>query len=151
MLIHLVKDLQDAEEQLRVVLPRMWDSTMDAELAAVLRNFLQNSMAHGGMLTQMQQKLGDSSSGRSWNGMDATVKETLHAVDTAEDASARDLLLVTGSQRIKGLKIAGYGAARSLAEARGWNDVADSLADMLTTEMEGDLALVETAHRLLNS
>lgn len=150
VLVDTLKELRNAEAQLRVVLPRLWDSTQNTALAALLRRFLQQSTQHDSLLAGWQDTLHTSSEDRQWAGMEMSVRDTLAGACSTVDDGMRDLLIINGSQRIKGLKMATYGTARSLAEACGHVEMAESLADILTTEMEGDLELVEIGHRLLH-
>jgi ferritin-like metal-binding protein YciE len=60
----------------------------------------------------------------------------------------QDLELLRGMIRIKGLKIASYNMARSLAETLGSDETMDMIARMLVTEMEGELKLFELAKRV---
>ena len=150
VLVSHLKELREAEAQLRLVLPGVWDSTQNSTLAVLLRRFLQQSSEHDGILSSWLGELEPVSQEVEWAGMAASIRQTLVGVSGAVDARLRDLLIITGFQKIKGLKMAAYGAARSLAEACGRLEMAEALADILTTEMEGDLELVEIGHRMMH-
>ncbi len=150
VLVSHLKELRDAETQLRLVLPGLWDSTQNSALAVLLRRFLQQSSEHDAILSTWQDGLEPAPTDLQWQGMEASIRQLLSSASAAVDARLRDLLIITGFQKIKGLKLAAYGSARSLAEAGGRMGMAEALADILTTEMEGDLELVEIGHRILH-
>ena len=149
VLIHVMKDLHDAEGQLRGILPLLWEKAHNKDLAETLREFLHESTRQELMLAGMLVGLGEHSPDRPWQGMRATLEETGAVITGVEDGATTDLLLISGCLRIKGLKIAAYGTARSVAEKRGNNAMARLLEDVLNCEMHGDLKLVEFAHTAL--
>ena len=152
VLTHVMQDLHDAEMHLRSVLPVLWEKAEDKALAEALRQSLHESNRHMALLTGMLESLGSTPSGRPWQGMRAVIAETLGAAAAGiEPSHMTDLLLVSGCMRIKALKVAAYGTARSMAEKRGDQAMAYLLQDILTAEMEGDLKLVEFTHAVLVS
>ena len=149
VLIHVMKDLHDAEDQLRGILPLLWEKTQDKELAEALREFLHESTRQGAVLARMLESLGEHSPAKPWQGMRATLEETGALATGVENCAMKDLLLISGCLRIKGLKIAAYGTARSMAEKRGNQAMSRQLEAILAQEMQGDLKLAEFAHGML--
>lgn len=146
-----LRDLHSAETQLAGLLPTMWEKAGNGELAQTLRGFLRESFDHGSTLATILVNQGTTFVQRPWKGMASIVDETLATLADASDPATRDLLLINGCQRIKGLKIAVYGTARSLAERLDEHQSAELLQTILVEEMEGDLRLFELAHELLQA
>ncbi|MDB6073489.1 MAG: hypothetical protein JWO89_1129 [Verrucomicrobiaceae bacterium] len=150
VLVSHLKELREAETHLRRVLPGVWDSTHNAAVAVLLRRFLQQSTEHNGILSTWVDELEPMPSAAQWAAMEMCILEMQCSASAVVDDGMRDLLIITGFQKIKGLKLAAYGSARSLAEACGRMEMAEVLADILTVEMEGDLELVEVGHQMLH-
>ncbi len=150
VLVSHLKELREAETQLRLVLPGVWDSTQNAALAILLRRFLQQSSEHHSIVSTWVDELEFMPSVAQWPAMDMCIHDVRVSASAIADDGMRDLLIITGCQKIKGLKLAAYGSARSLAEACGQMEMAEALADILTVEMEGDLELVEVGHQMLH-
>ena len=149
VLIDELESLRRGEMELIGVLPMMWDSVHRPELAMLLRGFLRESYDHATLLSEVQMSLGTTVASRRWAGLAATIEETVSLASSAHGPEAKDLALVRGMIQIKGLKIAAYNMARSLAEKLGRSQAKKLMVKILVTEMEGELKLFGITHDLV--
>ena len=133
------------------VLPSLWAKTQSPELAALLRQFLRESHAHVLLLGEMQRALGSPDVKMHWEGLMASVDQLVSQISESESNNASDLALVGGLIRIKGLKIAGYSVARSLAENLQISHTMTIIIKMILTEMEGELELFRVASDMVHN
>jgi ferritin-like metal-binding protein YciE len=141
VLIDELESFRRGEMELIGVLPMMWDLAHRPELAMLLRRFLRESCDHATLLGEVQLSLGGTTASRRWAGLAATIEETVSLASSARGPEAKDLALISGMIRIKGLKIAACNVARLLAENLGKNQAKDLMVQILVTEMEGELKL----------
>lgn len=149
ILVDELASLRDGETEMVEVLPTMWDASHQTGLAMLLRTFLRESRDQAILLGKMQASLGFPAVTKPWEGLRAAVEETVSQVFKTPESSVRDLILVSGLIRIKGMKIAGYNMARSLAENLDKGQTVELIVEMLVTEMEGELKLFEIARGLV--
>ena len=101
------------------------------------------------VLGNLQTTLGAVPASKRWEGLSAEIEETARHAFNTHDRQLRDLVLVSGMIRIKGLQIASYNVARSLAEHLPGDRIMDAIVSMLVTELEGDIKLGDLAKGVL--
>ena len=147
-LVDELSRVHSSEVKMASILPSLWTSAEMPELADLLRQVLSESHLHARLLRELQSALGGPICPTQWEGFAAAVNEMLDQAAHVPGNHARDLMLVGGLIRIKGLKIAGYNVVRSIAENLQSHQMMTIIIKMVLTEMEGEIKLFEIASEL---
>jgi ferritin-like metal-binding protein YciE len=145
LMLHELKDLFSAENQLVKALPKMAKAATNEELKAGFEEHLEQTKGHVERLEEIGEKIGKKLTGHKCKAMEGLVEEGAELISEDADASIRDLGLIGAAQRVEHYEIAGYGAARSLAEKLGHRDIVKLLEATLDEEKETDEKLTELA------
>src|SRR5688572_2737857 len=151
LLLHELKDLYSAENQLLKALPKMAKAATNPELKAGFEEHLEQTKGQVARLEQIGETLGKKLTGHKCKAMEGLVEEGADLIAEDADDSVRDAGLIGAAQRVEHYEIAGYGTARALATQLGHKDIADLLSQTLEEEKETDAKLTELAESAVNA
>ena len=145
-----IRDLHSAETQIIDALPKMIEAATDQKLSARFTKHLEQTREQAGRLERIGLRLEQKVTGKKCKGMAGLLKEGEEAVDESGDPHMIDAALIAAAQRVEHYEIAGYGCARTYAEALGLNDDAAVLQQTLDEEAETDELLTNISMSILN-
>jgi len=151
LLLHELKDLYSAENQLVKALPKMAKAATNEDLKAGFEEHLEQTKGHVERLEQIAENLGIKLGGQRCKAMEGLIEEGAELISEDAEDGIRDAGLIGAAQRVEHYEIAGYGTARSLAEHLGHEDVAEILAQTLEEEKETDAKLTELAETAITA
>lgn len=145
LLVHELKDLYSAENQLLKALPRMAKAATSDELREAFETHLQQTEDQVERLEKIGKQLGETMKGKKCKAMEGLVAEAKEVMEEDAEAELMDLALIGAAQKVEHYEIAGYGTARTLAELVGEDDIADILQETLDEEGATDKLLTKIA------
>jgi ferritin-like metal-binding protein YciE len=149
LLTQEIKDLYNAETQLVKALPKMAKAATSPELKKGIQTHLEETKVHVERLEQIAKIMDITPRGKTCKAMKGLVEEGAEVIEEEGDDTLRDLALIVAAQKVEHYEIAGYGSARSLAEAAGLDDVAEILQTTLDEEGATDKKLTELSMNLI--
>ncbi|GIW99357.1 MAG: hypothetical protein KatS3mg111_2690 [Pirellulaceae bacterium] len=150
LLIHELKDLYSAENQILEALPKMQKAATNAELQQAFADHLLETKDHVKRLEQILSQTEYEPGGHKCMGMAGLIKEGEDVLKGDIDPEVRDAAVVAAAQRIEHYEMAGYGTARAFAEKLGKKEWADLLQETLNEEGQANQTLTRLAERSLN-
>jgi ferritin-like metal-binding protein YciE len=145
LLVHELKDLYSAENQLLKALPKMAKAATSPKLKAGFEKHLGETEVHVKRLEEIMEELGASPKGKTCAAMKGLVEEGAETIAEDAEAAVKDAALIAAAQRVEHYEIAGYGTARTFAELLGHKEVAKKLQMTLDEEGATDHALTKIA------
>lgn len=145
LLVHELKDLYDAEQQLTKALPKVAEEATSPELKSAVENHLKETLGHVKRLEQVFDMLHTSAARQTCQAMKGLIEETNHTLKETEGGPVRDAALIASAQRVEHYEMAGYGTVRTYAELLGHKDAAKLLQQTLDEEGNADKKLTEVA------
>jgi ferritin-like metal-binding protein YciE len=149
LLTQEIKDLYNAETQLVKALPKMAKAATSPELKKGIQTHLEETKVHVERLEQIAKMMDITPRGKTCKAMKGLVEEGAEVIEEEGDDTLRDLAIIVAAQKVEHYEIAGYGSARSLAEAAGLDDVAELLQATLDEEGATDKKLTELSMNLI--
>lgn len=146
--VHLLKDLYSAEQQLTKALPKMADAATSPDLKQAFETHLRETENQITRLETISQKLGQSLTGYTCNGMKGIISEGSGWIGEDATDAVKDAGLIMEAQHAEHYEIAGYGSARTYAELLGDREAATLLQTSLDEEEGADKKLNAIAKRL---
>ena len=150
LLIHELKDLHSAEQQLVKALPKMAKAATNPDLVAGFEKHLEETKVHVERLDKIGEILGKKLTGMKCKAMEGLVEEGSEMISEDAEDSVRDAGLIGAAQRVEHYEMAGYGTAATFARQLGHDDVAKILAQTLEEEKATDAKLTELAESAVN-
>lgn len=150
LLVHELKDLYSAENQIAKALPKMADAAVDADLKRAFQTHLKETERQIKRLEKIFEGLEFKPGGSKCEGMEGLLKEGADIIRAKADPDVRDAGLIAAAQRVEHYEIAGYGTARTYAEKLGDYRTADLLQETLNEEGMADQKLTRLAERKIN-
>jgi len=151
LLLHELKDLFSAENQLVKALPKMAKAATNEELKAGFEEHLEQTKGHVERLDEIADLLGKKLTGHKCKAMEGLVEEGGELISEDAADAIRDAGLIGAAQRVEHYEIAGYGTARALALHLGHEEIAELLEQTLDEEKETDRKLTELAETAITS
>src|SRR5919198_6686326 len=148
--IEQLQDLHSAEQQILDALPKMIDKASHAELRQGFELHLRQTEEQVRRLERIFESLGEDSAGEECEGMKGLLKEGAKVMKERADSDVLDAAMIAAAQRVEHYEIAGYGCARTYAEALGRPEDADLLQQTLDEEGETDKKLTQIAEQVVN-
>jgi ferritin-like metal-binding protein YciE len=134
-LVEELKDLYSAEQQLLQALPKMERRVSNDDLKDAFRSHLAETKQQVDRLNQIAHALHTKLSGKVCVAMQGLIEEGNQTMQQdGQNEDLLDVVLVGCAQRIEHYEIAGYGAARAIADALGEEEIADLLDRTLAEE-----------------
>ena len=150
LLVHELKDLYSAENQLVKALPKMAKAAESEDLKAAFEEHLEVTKTQVERLETIFEELGVSPKGKKCKAMEGLIEEGSELISEDGEASVKDAALIAAAQKVEHYEIAGYGCARTFAQLLGMEKAAELLQETLDEEGETDKKLTELAETVIN-
>ena len=150
VLVHDLKDLYSAENQLIKALPKMAKAARSPELKRAFERHLEETRHQVERLDQIGQTLQTKLTGKKCKGMEGLIEEGKEVMEEDFDDDAMDAAIIGAAQKVEHYEIAGYGTARTHAEMLGHTKVAKLLQQTLDEEGAADKKLTQLAESIIN-
>ena len=147
LLLHGLKDVYYAENQIVKALPTMTDKTSNRDLTKGLRDHLEETKKQVGRLDQVFKLLGQQLQGVRCPAVDGLIDEANEVAGEIEDKSVLDAAVIGSAQAVEHYEMARYGTLIAWAEELGRDDVVRLLTTNLNEEKAADKKLSTVALR----
>jgi len=143
-------DLQSAEQQLIVALPKMIKAAKLQELKSAIEAHLEETKGQAERLEQIAQSLGQKLPKKTCAAMQGLIKEASELIDEQQGKDSLDAAIIAAAQKVEHYEIGSYGTVRAWAERLGHSEAADLLKETLDEESAADDKLTEIAESEAN-
>ena len=147
LLLHGLKDIYYAENQIVKALPGLIDKATNRDLSKGLKEHLEESKNQVTRLDQVFQKLGEKARGVKCPAIDGLISEAGELTSEVADKDVLDAAIVGSAQSVEHYEIARYGTLIAWAEAVGHDDIVRLLNTNLNEEKAADKKLSNIALR----
>ena len=151
LLLHDLKDLYNAENQMLKSLPRMAKKASSPELRKALEMHLKVTQGQVKRLERVFEAFDEKPKGKTCLGMKGLVEEAREIMSEDVEDDVLDAALIAAAQKAEHYEIAAYGTARTYAEILGNQEAARLLQQTLDEEGEADKRLTALAEQLVNA
>lgn len=145
-----LQDLYSAETQILDALPLMIEASSHDELRQGFELHHRQTQEQARRLERILRALGEEPGAETCEGMKGLIAEGRKTMRQRADSDVLDAALIAAAQRIEHYEIAGYGCARTYAQALGRSDDASVLQQTLDEEAQTDATLTEVAESVVN-
>jgi len=147
LLIHQLRDIYSAEQQLTKALPKMQEKASTEELATAFGSHLTETENQVERLDRVFELLGERSGGVKCKGMEGLLEEAQELLDEDGNEAVIDAGLIAAAQRVEHYEISAYGSAKAFATLLGLSEVVQFLNESQMEETAADkkLSLIATA------
>ena len=147
LLLHGLKDIYYAENQIVKALPKMAKSCQSQELRRAFEQHLTQTEEHVQRLEESFQTLGVEPKGKVCKGMKGLIEEAEEFLQEKPGPDVIDAGLISLAQRVEHYEIAGYGSCRTYCDELGEKELARTLQKTLDEEGETDKKLTRLAEQ----
>ena len=147
LLLHGLKDIYYAENQIVKSLPKLIDKATNRDLAKGLKDHLHETENQIARLDQVFQKFGEKPQSVKCPAIDGLIKEADEIAGEVADKEVLDAAIVGAAQSVEHYEIARYGTLIAWAESLGRDDVIRLLTTNLNEEKAADKKLSTVAVR----
>jgi ferritin-like metal-binding protein YciE len=147
LLLHGLKDIYYAENQIEKALPNMIEKATNRDLTKGLKEHLEETRNQIARLNQVFQKLGEKPQGVKCPAIDGLINEADEVAGEVADKEVLDAAIVGSAQSVEHYEIARYGTLIAWAEAVGHDDIVRLLTTNLNEEKSADKKLSNIALR----
>ncbi|GAB3814635.1 YciE/YciF ferroxidase family protein [Pontibacter rugosus] len=150
LMIHELKDIYNAEQQITKALPKMIKATSSEKLKKAFQDHLDVTEKQIERLDKVFEIIDEKSSGEKCKAMEGIIKEAESMMSEKADPSVMDAALIACAQRVEHYEIAAYGTACTYAKQLGMDDVLKQLKLTLEEEKKTDELLSKIAESTIN-
>ena len=143
-----LQDLYSAETQITKALPKMAKAATSQALKDAFESHLEETKEQIKRLDQIFENLGESSKGKTCEGMKGLLKEGDELMKEDADPEVLDAGLISAAQRVEHYEMAGYGTVRTYAELLGEDEAVALLEATLKEEKAADSKLSKVANKI---
>jgi ferritin-like metal-binding protein YciE len=147
LLLHGLKDIYYAENQIVKSLPKLIDKAMNRDLSKGLRDHLEETRNQVTRLDQVFKKLGQAPQGVKCPAIDGLISEADEIAGEVVDKDVLDAAIVGAAQSVEHYEIARYGTLIAWSESLGHDDITRLLNTNLNEEKAADKKLSTVAVR----
>jgi ferritin-like metal-binding protein YciE len=147
LLLHGLKDIYYAENQIVKSLPKLIDKATNRDLTKGLKDHLEETKNQIARLDQVFQKMGETPQGVKCPAIDGLITEADEVAGEVADKDVLDAAIVGAAQSVEHYEIARYGTLIAWAESLGRDDVIRLLTTNLNEEKAADKKLSSVALR----
>ncbi len=149
LLVEELRDLYDAEKQLVRALPRIAKAVSSPELKQAIQMHLEETKGQVQRIEQVFELLDEKARSKPCKAMKGLLEEGKEVMEEDMSEELLDSALIGACQKVEHYEIAGYGTARTLAQAIGKKDAAQLLQETLDEEGATDKKLTGIAKNIL--
>ncbi len=151
LLVHEMRDLYNAENQILKALPKMIEKVKSDRLREALERHLEETRGQVERLERIFSNRDEDPGGEKCEGMEGLLKEGREILEKDDvDEDVRDAGIIAAAQRVEHYEIAGYGTARTYARMLDDDEAARLLEETLNEEKEADSKLTGIAENTVN-
>jgi len=150
LMIHELRDLYDAEQQLVKALPKLAKGASSSDLREAITSHLAETKGHVERLEQVFGLLGERATGKHCAGIAGIIDESADLLSSDFEGAVRDAGIVADAQRAEHYEIGAYGAVLTWAKVMGHTDLAGLLHETLEEEKAADEKLSQLAKGGIN-
>jgi ferritin-like metal-binding protein YciE len=150
LLLHDLKDLYNAEQQILKALPRMAKKASSPELRRAFEQHLKQTETQVQRLERIFDTIDEKPRGKTCKGMQGLIEEGKEMMSEDIEDDVLDAALIAAAQKVEHYEIAAYGTARTYAEMLGNREAARLLQQTLDEEGETDKKLSKLAESIVN-
>jgi len=150
LLVHQLKDIYNAEQQIVKALPKMVKGVDNPTLAQALQTHLRETETQVQRLEQVFERLGMPARGKKCKGMEGLLEEGKEVLDEEGAPAVKDAGIIGAAQKVEHYEISAYGTAKSMAELLGLSQVVELLDTNLQEEVAADELLTRIAEGQVN-
>lgn len=147
LLLHGLKDIYYAENQILKSLPKMIDKATNRELSKGLRDHLEETKDQVARLDQVFKRLGQDPKGVQCPAINGLITEADELAGEVVDKEVLDAAIIGAAQSVEHYEIARYGTMIAWADELGHDDVVRLLTTNLNEEKAADKKLSTVALR----
>jgi ferritin-like metal-binding protein YciE len=147
LLLHGLKDIYYAENQIVKSLPKFIDKATNRDLSKGLRDHLEETRNRVARLDQVFKKLGHEPEGVQCPAIDGLIEEADEVAGEVADKEVLDAAIIGSAQAVEHYEIARYGTLIAWAESAGHDDIVRLLNTNLNEEKAADKKLSTVALR----
>jgi ferritin-like metal-binding protein YciE len=147
LLLHGLKDIYYAENQIVKSLPKMIEKATNRDLSKGLRDHLDETKNQIVRLDQVFKKLGQDPQGVKCPAIDGIIAEADELAGEVADKEVLDAAIVGSAQSVEHYEISRYGTLIAWAESLGHDDIIRLLNANLNEEKAADKKLSTVAVR----
>jgi ferritin-like metal-binding protein YciE len=147
LLLHGLKDIYYAENQIVKSLPKLIEKATNRDLSKGLKDHLEETKNQIGRLDQVFKKLGQDPQGVRCPTIDGLISEADELAGEVADKDVLDAAIVGSAQAVEHYEIARYGTLVAWAESLGHDDIIRLLNTNLNEEKAADKKLSTVALR----
>ena len=148
LLVHELKDLYSAENQIMEALPKMAEAAHSPELKKAFKDHLEETKGQKQRLEQIFEEFDYKPGGQKCEAAEGLIEEGEEIIEELEAGKLRDAALIGAAQRVEHYEMAGYGTARTFAEGLGLTKVQQLLQETLDQEGEANKLLTKLSKEL---
>lgn len=149
--VEQLQDMRWAEKELVRALPKLSEAATNSDLRQAFEDHLKETETHVQRLEEVFNMIGEPVSEHKCPAMAGIVNEGEEIIkETDEGTAQRDVGLIFAGQKAEHYEIATYGGLVTLARTLGYDDAAETLAEILAEEKEADKLLTEIAESHIN-
>ena len=150
LLIHQLKDLYGAEQQLLKAMPKMLKEATSTQLKDAFTQHMTETQNQVARLEKVFQSLGLEPEAEKCKAMEGLLKEAEDFISHDADKEVMDAGLIASAQRVEHYEIAGYGTACTYAKFLGHTEAYELLKETLSEEKQTDEKLSVIAESSVN-
>jgi ferritin-like metal-binding protein YciE len=150
LLVHQLRDIYYAEQQLVKALPKMAEKATDPQLKQGFLTHLDETKTHVQRLEQVFQIHGSEVKAIDCPAIDGIIEEAEETAGEVADKNVLDAALINAAQAAEHYEIARYGSLVAWARQLGRNDCASILQKTLDEEKMTDKKLTSLAEGKIN-
>jgi ferritin-like metal-binding protein YciE len=147
LLLHGLKDIYYAENQIVKALPKLIGKATNRDLAKGLKDHLEETKNQIQRLDQAFKKLGKQPQGIQCPAIDGLIEEGDEIAGEVADKDVLDAAIIGAAQAVEHYEIARYGTLIAWAESLGHDDIVRFLNANLNEEKAADKKLSTVALR----
>jgi ferritin-like metal-binding protein YciE len=147
LLLHGLKDIYYAENQIVKSLPKLIDKATNRDLKRGLQDHLEETKNQVTRLDQVFKKLGQEAKGVKCLAIDGLISEADEVAGDVADKDVLDAAIAGSAQAVEHYEIARYGTLIAWAESLGHDDIIRLLNTNLNEEKAADKKLSTVAVR----
>ncbi|GEO06631.1 hypothetical protein AAE02nite_42950 [Adhaeribacter aerolatus] len=150
LLVHQLKDLYGAEQQLLKAMPKMQAKITAKELQEAFTKHMEETQNQVKRLERVFQSLGIKPEAEKCKAMEGLLKEAEEFLTYDADKAVMDAGIIASAQRVEHYEIAGYGTACTYAKFLGHTEALNLLQETLSEEKKTDEKLSYIAETSIN-
>ena len=150
LLVHELKDIYHAEQQLVKALPKVAKKASSPELKQAIEEHLRETEGHVDRLERIFDMLGQPAKTIKCKAMEGILDEGQELMKERAEPETLDAGIIMSAQKVEHYEICAYGSTATWAGMIGRTDIKALLGQTLTEEERTDKKLTELAKARIN-